>query len=715
MTLYAEVILALPVSQAFTYAVPEPLRAKIRVGVRVLVPLGQRIMTGFVVRLPRKKLSSEIKIKDIVEVLDEEPVFSPAFLSFTRKLSDYYYSSWGDVLQASLPPSFILKSQARLSLTEQGEEAVRKGGLSEEEREVLKLLRLKKYSVLFLKRKLKMRNLSALISRLEKKGLVHTQRDIKRMKSKRVLSGTKSASQLEIDFSLDSHSRQIADEIVSAFGLRVFSPFLLYGPAEKRESVYFYLIRRVLEKGKRALFLVPEIAFTQSLREKLEKRLGEKVALLHSRLTEKERELEWLKIKEGEAEIVVGPRSALFAPVANLGLIVVDEEQDESFFQQESPSYDARKGAWLRAKQEKAGLVYGSEIPSVSSFYRARKRGSLLNLEGGDKKRKVEIVDDRREKAAVSRKLLEHVAEKLRKKEPVLVFLNRRGYASYLLCSNCNFIPRCIRCDVALAYHKRNERLVCHSCGYSAPAGEHCPECGSRLIRGRGVGVEAVEERLKKFFPQAKIASFATDLGRKDQNKILREFRRGKIDILVGTQLLAHQHSLPSASLVSILYPETLLTLSDYKASQKTFQTVNQMMRFLRDEGDSEAIIQTALPHHFSIRQAASGDYMSFYKQEMNFRRLMKYPPFTHLVEILFQGENLRYVARQSREFLSRAREVSKEVEVLGPALAPVSMLRGRSRVQLILKARKKKELDDVLEDLLKSIKVRKSILVHDQ
>jgi primosomal protein N' (replication factor Y) len=714
MTLYAEVILSLPVSQTFIYTVPESLRVKIQVGSRVLVPLGQRMMTGFVVRLRKKRLSSEIKLKEIVEVMDEKPVFSPAFLSFTRKLSDYYYSSWGDVLQASLPPSFIRRSQLRVSLTEQGEEAVRKGDLSKEEMEVLNLLKVREYSVFFLKKKLMVKNLTTLLSRLEKKGLVQTQRDIKKMRPKRALSVTKIESQLEMDFSLDAHSRQVADKINSALGQQVFSSFFLYGPAEKRESVYFYLIRRILEGGRKALFLVPEIASTQTLREKIEKRLGERAALLHSRLTEKEREIEWLKIKEGEADIVVGPRSALFAPIDNLGLVVVDEEQDESFFQQESPSYDARKGAWMRASQEKAGLVYGSEIPSVSAFYKARKRDYLLYLEGRGERKKVEIVDDRREKEVVSRRLAERIAAKLRKKEPILVFLNRRGYASYLLCSSCSFIPRCVRCDVALAYHKGRKKLVCHSCAYSTPALESCPDCGHRMIRGRGVGVEAVEERLKKIFPRARTATFATDLDRKDQDRILQEFRKGKIDILVGTQLLAHQSGLPSASLVSILYPETLLTLSDYRASQKTFQAISQMMRFLKKEEEAEAVIQTALPRHFSIRQAASGDYMSFFKEELNFRRLMKYPPFTHLVEILFQGENLRYVARQSREFLSRVKGVSKDVEILGPALAPFSMLRGRRRVQLILKARKKKELDDVLEKLLQSVKARKSVLVHD-
>lgn len=714
MTLYAEVVLSLPVSQAFTYSIPESLSTKALVGSRVLVPFGQRIMTGFIVRLRKKRQSTDIKLKDIVEVLGEEPVFAASFLSFTRKLSDYYYSSWGDVLQASLPPSFILKSQVRVSLTEKGREAVRKEGLPREEKELLSFLRDKEYSILFLKRKLKIKNLSALLSRLEKKGLVHTLRDIKRTGHKKAPSVSRGEAQLEMDFSLDSPSRKTAEEMASVLEKHVFSPFLLYGPQEKRESIYFYLIKRILEQGRKILFLVPEIALTQALREQFEKKLGEKVALLHSRLTERMRELEWLRIKKGAAHVIVGPRSALFAPVDNLGLIVVDEEQDESYFQPENPSYDARKGAWLRAKQEKAGLVYGSAIPSVSAFYRARRRGYLMELRGRGEKKRVEIVDDRREKGLISRRLAERIAAKLKKKESILVFLNRRGYASYLLCSNCNFVPRCVRCDIALVYHKKEKKLICHYCDYQAPAEENCPDCGSRMIRGRGVGIEAVEEELKGIFPQCRIAAFATDLNREEQENILQGFRRGEIDILIGTQLLAHQTDLPLASLVSILYPETLLTLSDYKASQKTFQAISQMMRFLRKKEGAEVIIQTALPHHFSICQAACEDYMSFFEQELNFRHLMKYPPFTHLVEILFQGESLRFVARQSRGFLSNVRDVSRDIEILGPALAPISKLRGKSRVQVILKAKTKKNLDAVLEKLLRSIKVRKSIHVFD-
>ena len=714
MTLYAEVTLSLPVSQTFIYAIPESMSTGSLVGSRVLVPLGQRMMTGFVIRLRKKRLDPGIQLKEIVEVLDDEPVFSSAFLSFTQKLSDYYYSSWGEVLQASLPPSFILKSQARVSLTEKGSQAVEEEGLSREERALLDFLKQKEYSVPFLKRKLRIQNISTLLSRLESKGLIHIQRDIKRAGQKKALPVQESESQLEMDFSLDAHSRQVADRIVSALGQKAFSPFLLQGPAEKRESVYLYLIRKVLDRGSKVLFLVPEIALTQSLREKFEKKLGEKVALLHSRLTERRRENEWLRIKEGKADVVVGPRSALFAPVEDLGLIIVDEEQDESYFQQENPSYDARRGAVLRAKQEKAGLVYGSEHPSVSAYYRARKKGYLLCLKEKKTEKRIEVVDDRREKGVISRKLAERIAARLKKKESILVFFNRRGYAPYLLCSNCHYIPRCVRCDIALAFHKKEEKLVCHYCDFSTPAVETCPDCGSRVIKARGVGIEAVEEGLKRIFPQARTASFATDLNRKEQEKIIQEFRRGKLDILIGTQLLVHQVGLPPASLVCILYPETVLTLSDYRAGQKAFQAASQMMRFLKKEGDAEVIIQTALPDHFSIRLAASEDYMSFYKEELNFRRLMKYPPFSHLVEILFQGVSLRSVARQSRNFLNRVKEISPNIEVLGPALAPVSKLRGKSRVQVILKARQKKELDDVLERLLKSVKARKSVLVHD-
>jgi primosomal protein N' (replication factor Y) len=714
MTLYAEVILSLPLDQSFSYAVPESYKESAKIGSRVLVPLGQRMLTGFIVKLRKRRISPEFELKEIAEVLDEEPIFSPPFLSFTRKLCDYYYSSWGELLQASLPPSFILKSKTRVALSEKGRAALRDEDLSREERELLGFIRKRSYSALFLKRKFKVKNLSHLLSRLEKKGFILVKKEVKKVKEKTTSAASRGQTQLEIDFSLDAQSREVADQITHKIEKKVFSPFFLYGPPEKREAVYSLLIKEILASGNRVLFLVPEITLTRTLIERFEKRLGEKVALLHSQLSERKRELEWRKIKEGEADVVVGPRSALFSPVDHLGLIIVDEEEDDSYYQLESPSYDARKGAWLRAKHEGAALVYGSALPSVEAFYRARKGKYLFCLDTEAGKTKVKIVDDRLERGLISFKLKEKISERLEKKEPILVFFNRRGYASFLFCSRCNYISRCIHCDIALTYHKREGRLVCHYCNYSAARMNRCPDCGSRMIRERGTGIEAVEEELKTIFPQGRIALFATDLNKREQERILRSFWSGRIDILVGTQLLAHQAELPPASLVAILFPETILTLADYRASQKTFQTLSRMMKFIKSDNKAEVIIQTALPHHFSVRQAALKDYFSFFKEELKLRRLMNYPPFSSMAEILFQGENLRNVARKSREFSTRVKSFDGDVEILGPALASISKVRGINRVQVILKARRKKELDRVLRESLKTIKLRKSVWVYE-
>jgi primosomal protein N' (replication factor Y) len=714
MTLYAEVILSLPLDQSFSYIVPESCRESAKIGSRVLVPLGQRMLTGFIVKLRKRKISSEFKLKEIAEVLDEEPIFSPSFLSFTRKLCAYYYSSWGELLQASLPPSFILKSKTTVALSDKGIAVLQGEDLSGEERKLLSFIQKRSYSTLFLKRKFKVKNLSHLLFRLEKKGLILVKKEVKKAKGKKASAASRGQTQLEIDFSLDAQSREVADQITRKLEKKVFSPFFLYGPPEKREAVYSSLIKEVLARGSRVLFLVPEITLTQSLIEKFEKRLGEKVALLHSQLTERKRELEWRKIKEGEADVVVGPRSALFSPVDHLGLIIVDEEEDGSYYQLESPSYDARKGAWLRAKHEGAAIVYGSAFPSVEAFYMARKGKYLYCLDSEQRETKVEIVDDRLGKRLISSKLEEKISERLKKKEQILVFFNRRGYASYLFCSRCDYIPRCIHCDIALTYHKREGRLVCHYCNYSLAKMNRCPDCGSRMIRERGTGIEAVEEELKTIFPQSRISLFATDLSRKEQERILRKLWTGKIDILVGTQLLAHQVELPPASLVAILFPETILTLSDFRASQKTFQTLSRMMKFLKNDNKAEVIIQTALPHHFSIRQAALEDYFSFFKEELKLRRLMNYPPFSRMAEILFQGENLRNVARKSREFSTKVKSFEGDVEILGPALASVSKVRGINRVQVILKACRKKDLDRVLRESLKTIKLRKSVWIYE-
>jgi primosomal protein N' (replication factor Y) len=716
MTLYAEVLLPLPLGHGFTYTVPSAFHGKVKAGSRVLVPFKESMLTGFVVKLRRKKPGKKLALRDILEVLDESPLFSPGFLAFTQKLSKAYLSSWGEILQASLPHAFLPRTETRVFLKKEGKEAHQEKDLSRVEQEILTLLKKREYSTVFLRRRLKIKNFSHFLTRLEKKGWIQVKKTIKKAapEKKKEAPSTK-PTQLEIDFSLEESSLNLATKILQRWKKNPISCFLLHGGSAKREAVYFYLIKKVLEKGRRILFLVPEISLTESLIKKFEKRLGEKVACLHSRLSERKRESEWKRIRQGEVDVVVGSRSALLSPLSGTGLIIVDEEQDESYFQRESPTYDARKGAWLRAKEEGCALIYGSAFPSVEAFFRARRRGEVLHLGDDGLKPKVDLVDERKEREIISEGLKRSISQRLEKREPVLVFINRRGYASFLYCPTCNYIPRCPRCKISLTYHKKEGKLLCHYCSHTIPKVDSCPVCGKKIMGMRGMGIEVVEEELGKNFPQYRVVSFNTDVAktRKEQEKILNRFRQGKIDILVGTQLLAHQVDLPSVSLVVIFYPETTLSLSDFKATQKTYQNLIQMMRFVLGE-KGKIKVKTAFPQHFAIRCAARWDYLCFFRQEIRYRRLMNYPPFCYMAEVLFRGDSLKTLARKTREFYSSLRDQSQKIEVLGPARALGPGMGGKGMIQVILKSARRKNLEDVLLRSLQPVRMRRSILFYE-
>lgn len=712
MTLYAEVALPVPIDQIFSYSVPKHLSSLTKRGSCVLVSFGQRMLTGIIVGLREKDLSEDLEIKEISEVLDEKPIYSSSFLEFTRRLSDCYSSSWGELLQVSLPFSLTLKSKTEISLTEKGRDLSLSEAFSVNEQKILDFLHKRPYSGSFLKKKLKLRNIPYVLSQLEKKGVIRIEKSVMRPRITKEISLSRQPTQLEIDFSLDADSMNAAKVVAQKIKGGGFSPFLLYGSSEKREAVYFFMIREVLALKKQLLFLVPEISLTKNLVSRFEKQLGEKSAVLHSRLTDQQKALEWNRIKSRKVESVVGPRSVLFSPLDSVKLIIVDNEQDDSYYQQESPSYDARKGAWMRAEQESAILLYGSSTPSVESFYRAAKGGYLLNLKKEPKKWKVSIIEEKSEKRIISPLLREKIKKNFFQNRQVLVFYNRRGYASYLSCQKCHSVPRCRNCDIALTYHKKEKKLICHYCNYSVEETAACSQCGNRMIRRKGIGIEAVEHELVALFPGRKMACFNTDAakGRKDQEQLLLQFRKGKVDLLLGTNLLAHQVDLPKVSFAAVLFPEMLLSFSDFQASQKTFQSLAQTAEFLHNDENSELSIQTAFPEHYCIRSAASRDYEAFYEQELQYRKLMNYPPFSHMAELVFQGENLRTLARKAREFCALVREQSKDVEIMGPALAGVSKVRGRHRLQILLKAERLEALDGALRGPLKKIRAKKAI-----
>jgi primosomal protein N' (replication factor Y) len=713
MNLYADVALPLPLERTFTYSVPPELEEKAKVGIRVLVPFGPRTLTGFVVALRRKKPARGMILRPVAEVLDEAALFSPALLSFSGKLSRYYLISWGEVLQAAVPPTFILRSRARVTLTDRGRAALDTETLSGAEGEVASCLSEKPRSLRFLKEKCRLKNPSALVGRMQKDGLLEVEKEVKRVRRRIAPDEEKAPAQLELDFSLDESLERAAAAALDAVAGRQSSEWLFFGSPERRDPVYFRLIREVLSAGGRVLYLIPEIALTPAVIEKLRRRLGEKAAVLHSRMTDRQRELEWRKVREARAEVVVGTRPALFAPVDDVRLIILDEEHDESYSQQEGLPFDIRKAAWLRAREEKATLVYGSAMPTVERFYRAEKGGRLIDLSIETPHPRTVVVDSRKDSGVVSSRLRLAIQDRLNRKEPILLFFNRRGYASHLACARCGFVPRCDRCDLALSYHKREGKFVCHYCRKSVPASGVCPRCDSRLVVRRGMGVEALAEALKKLFPRHRVEVFATDEAsrKEDQERIIDRFSSGDIDILAGTQLLAHQSGLPPVSLVGLLHPETVLYLADFRSGQKTYQAVSRAFRFLRPGTDSEILIQTADPAHFSIREAVRGDYRAFYRQEIRYRRLLDYPPFSSLAEVVFQGTNLRRVAAAARQFAGRVRSLGDKVKVLGPSLAPVSKMRGRHRIQVILKCRSMAELAGSLRPGLQGIGTKRSLL----
>ncbi|MFW6140403.1 MAG: replication restart helicase PriA [Acidobacteriota bacterium] len=717
MTRFAEVVLPIPLRRSFLYIVPEKHHKKITKGIRVLVPFRKNLLTGYVISLRKQAPKHNIELKEIQEVLDKEPLFSPSFLSFTKRLSDYYFSSWGEILQTSLPPSFAVKTRAMIHIGEKGRQHLNHKSCRGLERKVLNFLTQRPYTESYIRRKFRASGFSSVLSKMKQKGWIEVKRELKRSPEREDNVILSPPSQLEMDYSLDSEMKEKADRIKKTVGKNKFSSFLIFASVKRREAVYLYLIKEAVASGQKTLFLVPEIRLTERILEEFKKKLGQNAAFLHSRLSEKQRELTWKRIKKGEADVVIGPRSILLSSIKGVGLIVLDEEHEDSYYQKENPAYDARIGAQMRAEEEKAVLVYGSENPSVEMLYRSKRGKNLLDL-NKDQKSIFErsIIDSRKQEGILSRAMKNKIKKRVEKNEPVLLFFNKHGYASSLVCSRCDYIPKCQNCDVLLTYYKKKKKLICRYCHYSIDLFMKCPECGSDMMLGRGFGIEVLEEELKKSFPKKSIKSlhkFAVKK-RNEEEKIIRDYKNGKIDILLGTQMLAHQPELPGSSLVGIFYPESLMRLSDFRAGYKTFRYIREKIKFVKNSKDSEFLVQTYLPNSRPVRCAVFEDLSSFYDHELKNRRLMGYPPFSFLAELLFYGKDLRSVAKKTRKLLDMVREEKNHLEILGPSLAPIKRLRGKNRVQLIIKARERPSLDRALEKIFKGIRTKKSLYIYE-
>jgi len=485
-----------------------------------------------------------------------------------------------------------------------------------------------------------------------------------------------------------------------------------------KTEVYLQSVAHAVKKNKKAIILVPEISLTPQMSERFKSRLGKKVAIFHSGLSVGERYDCWNKIKSGEIDVVVGARSAIFTPIENVGIIVVDEEHENSYKSDMSPKYDAREVAEEICKLYNAPLVLASATPSMRSAYRAVK-GDLNLLQIKSRYNNVElpdvnIVDLRYElsngnKSFLSYALQEEIRKNIEKGEQTILFLNRRGFSTFVSCRSCGYAAMCPECDIALTYHKFNNTLVCHYCGYTVNNYSLCPKCGSNAIRYFGIGTQKVEEELKKFFPEASVIRMDNDTTREKlaHHKILKKFSEEKIDILVGTQMITKGLDFPNVSLVGVLVADMMLYVDDYQAAERTFQLITQVCgRAGRGESKGRAVIQTYSPDHWVIECAAQQNFREFYKKEISLRRSMDYPPFGDIVNIVVSGENgnevKSIVSDITRKISAELKNAEINSSILGPMPAPLSKINNKFRWRVIIKCLANEKVREFLRECVK-------------
>ena len=504
------------------------------------------------------------------------------------------------------------------------------------------------------------------------------------------------------------------EPIKTAIEAKRFQTFLLHGvTGSGKTEVYLTAIESALSEGRGALLLVPEIALTPQMAGQFFSRFGDRVAILHSAFTDVERTGQWRRIRSGAASVVVGTRSGIFAPVQNLGLIVVDEEHDGSYKQEENPRYNGRDVAIVRAQAANACVVLGSATPSLESRYNAEKgKYTLLQLGERIEARPmpvVELIDMRQEfletrkQDTFSRRLIEALSQRVESGEQTIVLLNRRGFSSFVSCRACGERVQCINCSLTLTYHKRDRRLLCHYCGYAEKVPSNCPKCQSEHIYFLGIGSERVEEELHRAFPAARIARLDRDTvtGKKQYETILDGFRAGDYDMLVGTQMIAKGHDIPNVTLVGVVAADIGLGMPDFRAAERTFQLLTQVAgRAGRGSLPGIVLVQTINPDHYAVRLAAAQDYQAFYEKELNFRRMMHYPPFAAMANVLVRAEKKEMAMRISAELGYLLSPPPEKLRVIGPAEAPVPRLKNEYRYQFLIKAASRKSLNELLQKI---------------
>ena len=684
------------VDRPFDYRIPEHLLDRALPGAVVRVPFGRREYRGYLLRLLPHPAVEEVR--EIIGLEEGGPLLQKEQLALIHWMSHRYYCRRIEAVHALLPASFR-EGRPPVPGVLAPTAAAAEADLSRAPVQQKTLLLLHEKGPLARRELTRLGVRSDTVRALLNKGLLEERAAAApEIRWKQPLSAGPAAGP---HFLKEEQQRAFA-AICSAIDKRRPEKMLLHGvTASGKTEVYLQGIARCMEQGRGALVLFPEISITPQMIELFAARFPGQVALLHSRLTPGERAEQWQRIRLGAAPVVLGARSAIFAPLERIGIIVIDEEHENSYKQEEAPRYHAREVAWWRARYHGALLLLGSATPSLESYHEAERGGSRL-LEMSTRVTPmdlppVDIVDMREElrqghRHIFSRPLLAGLDEVLQRGEQALLFLNRRGFAGFVLCRECGFVVRCPHCAVSLTLHLDRARMVCHYCSYEEPLPQSCPECKGVKIRHFSAGTQRVESEIQKLYPQASLVRMDSDTTRQRgaHGRLYRRFREGKADILIGTQMIAKGFDFPRVTLVGAVTADTVLNLPDFRAAERTFQLLTQVSgRAGRGRGEGRVIIQTYHPEHYAIKAAAGHDYQSFYRQELELRRALLYPPFTDLVRFLLSGRDealLWEAAGHLRTLLEESREGA---ELLGPAQAPLYRLKNDYRVHIMLKGEK--------------------------
>jgi primosomal protein N' (replication factor Y) (superfamily II helicase) len=548
------------------------------------------------------------------------------------------------------------------------------------------------------------------LSTLAKRGLIEI------IEEPAAFAVSRSKARPSFEFKFNAAQQAALSRVREAVETRKFSGILLHGvTGSGKTAVYLAAMRSVLEAGRSAILLVPEIGLTPAVAADLHQIFGDEVAILHSALSDKERAQQWHRIKSGDARMVVGTRSAVFAPVADLALIIVDEEHDSSYKQEETPRYHARDIAVVRAKMANAVVMLGTATPSLESYFNAKKnKYALVELPDRVEQRplpEVEIIDMRQEfqetgqEQVISRKLAAEIKERFDRKEQVMVLLNRRGYSPVVLCRTCGKTLECQNCAIALTLHKREHKMVCHYCGYIAPVPKDCVHCGSEYVYFLGTGSEKLEELLHGMFPQARIARLDRDTvrGHEDFERTLNALSEGELDLLVGTQMIAKGHDIHGVTLVGVVGADSALGFPDFRAAERTFQLLTQVAgRAGRGQAPGKVVLQTYFQDHYAVQYAAHHDFAGFYEKELRFRSWMHYPPYSALANVLIRSDKLEEALQWSGTLGKWFEQNRHEgVRVLGPAAAPILRLKRDYRYHFVLKSPSREKLNATLRAML--------------